>query len=145
MKKILLCMAILIFSSGIAKADYSYSVDGRNITFVDDEFKFYENSSVLSKEQVQQLFPDCEIILISRFNFEKKYFMKNSIFKTKKILLLNDTNRTFHGFEIYPLSSRVELKKGEKIGALKALINIYGKKNTRLKHPGGDEFEIVVK
>lgn len=145
MKKFLLCLGLLFLSFQCAFADYAFSVDERNITFVDDEFKFYENSTPLTKEQVQQLFPDYEIILISHFNFEKKYFMKNSVFKTRKVLLLNDTNRTFHGFEIYPTSSRVELKKGEKQGALKALINIYGKKNTRLKHQGGDEFEIVVK
>ena len=145
MKKILFCLGLFILLAGVANADYNLNIGARNITFVDDEFKFYENSTCLTKEQVQELFPDYEIILISSFNFDKKYTLKNSTFNTKKILLLNDTNRTFHGFEIYPNASRVEYKKGEKIGALKALIMVHGRKNVRLKHPGGDEFEIVVK
>ena len=65
--------------------------------------------------------------------------MKNSLFKTRKMLLLNDRKRTFHGFEIYPLTSR------DKEYGIKSLITVFGKKNVRLKHPGGDEFEIVVK
>ena len=145
MKKILFCLGLLLLTSTCAFADYNLNIDNRNITFVDDEFKFYENETCLTKEQVQELFSDYEVILISDFDADKKYKLKNSAFNSKKILLLNDTNRTFHGFEIYPWASRVEFKKGEQIGALKALITVHGNKNVRLKHSGGDEFEIVVR
>ena len=64
--------------------------------------------------------------------------------KEKKVLLLNDTIRTFHNFFIYPLSSRNDFQEF-KNGEIKSLITIYGNKNVRLKHEGGDEFEIVVK
>ena len=40
------------------------------------------------------------------------------------------------------LKGCTNLLKNEQI---KSLITIYGKKNVRLKHEGGDEFEIVVK
>ena len=93
---------------------------------------------------MQALFPDYQIILISKFDKDKKYKIKNSIFGTKKVLLLNDKTRTFHNFFIYPTSSRSEFKEF-KNGEIKSLITIYGKKNVRLKHEGGDEFEIIVK
>ncbi|MBR2068513.1 MAG: hypothetical protein IJ877_02000, partial [Candidatus Gastranaerophilales bacterium] len=60
-------------------------------------------------------------------------------FKSKKILLLNDTERTFHLFYIYPEASRYTDCK------VKSLITIHSKKNVRLKHSGGDEFEIIVR
>ena len=44
----------------------------------------------------------------------------------------------------YTTSSRDEFQEF-KNGEIKSLITIYGKKNVRLKHEGGDEFEIVVK
>ncbi len=141
MKKIFI--ALMLFLSAFALADYSFTKDGRNIKFADDELKFYEGDIVLNENQVKEMFKDYEIIKISRFDKNKKYEIKNSPFKSRKILLFNDTNRTFHGFEIYPISSR-DMFEG-KYGAIKSLITIYGKKNTRLKHEGGDEFEIVVK
>ena len=70
--------------------------------------------------------------------------MKNSFFGKKKILLLNDRNRTFHLFYIYPESAR-DSYKDKKAGEIKSLITVYGKKDVRLKHSGGDEFIIVVK
>ncbi len=130
-------------------SNYEFFVDSRFIGFNNDELKFYElkgkDSRLLSNQEVQEIFPDYEIILISKFDKNKKYKMKNSLFKTRKILLLNDTNRTFHKFFVYPESSRNSLEKGLKEGMIKSLITIYGKKNVRLKHFGGDEFEVVVK
>ena len=99
----------------------------------------------LDENEVRELFPDYEIILISDFDKNKKYFMKNSLFKSKKILLLNDTRRTFHMFYIYPISSRNQVNSDDKDYKVKSLITVYGKKNVRLKHFGLDEFEIVVK
>lgn len=145
MKKYFILFSILMFSfMQNAYADCTFEKDGRNITFVEDELKFYENSVELSKDEVQKLFPDYEIITIKHFDKNKKYTLKNKYFNKRKILLLNDTPRTFHLFYIYPETARVQygnLKEGE----IKSLILLRGKKNVRLKHFGGDEFEIVAK
>ena len=98
----------------------------------------------LTQQEVQNLFPDYKIVTISDFDKNKKYKMKNSLFGKKKILLLNDRNRTFHLFYIYPISARDSFKD-KKPGEIKSLFTVYGKKNVRLKHSGGDEFEIVVR
>ena len=141
MKKFLLLCSLMLCASALA---HDFKMDEKTITYNPDTLKFYENSIVLSKEEVQEMFPDYEIILVSKFDKQRKYTLKNSLFKSKKVLLLNNDTRTFHNFFIYSLSSRDEFQ-GYKNGEIKSLITIYGKKNVRLKHAGGDEFEIVVK
>ena len=141
MKKFLFVVSLMLFLNAFA---YEFDYKERTITYNPDTLKFYENSIVLSKDEVTEIFSDYEIILISKFDKERKYTLKNSLFKSKKVLLLNDKTRTFHDFFIYPTSSRNEFKEF-KNGEIKSLITIYGKKNVRLKHQGGDEFEIVVK
>ena len=141
MKKILLSLSLMLSFSAFA---YDFNIGEREFSYNPDTLKFYESSITLSTDEVKALFPDYEIVLISKFDKERKYYTKNSIFGTKKILLLNDDTRTFHNFFIYPTSSRNEFQEF-KNGEIKSLITIYGKKNVRLKHEGGDEFEIVVK
>lgn len=144
MKKVLLFLALLLFNYP-AFANYDFTMNGRNITYNEDRLKFYENNEELSVLEVQKLFPEYEIILISKFNQNKKYKINNSLFKSKKVLLLNDENyRTFHLFYIFPESSRDEFQNFKK-GEIKSLITIYGKKNVRLKHSGGDEFILDVR
>ena len=144
MKKFLfLFMALLLSSS--AFANYDFIINNRNISYNEDELKFYENNKLLDENEVRELFPDYDIVLISDFDKNKKYYMKNSLFKSKKILLLNDTRRTFHLFYIYPISSRNQINSDDKDYKVKSLITVYGKKNVRLKDFGLDEFEIVVK
>ncbi len=129
--------------------NYEFFAGEKLVGFNNDELKFYEikgkSSRILSKDEIKKMFPEYEIILISEFDKNKKYYLKNSLFKSKKILILNDTNRTFHKFFVYPESSRNPLDIGLKEGMVKSLITVYGKKNVRLKHFGGDEFEVVVK
>lgn len=141
MKKILSILAVSFLSASVFA--YDFVIQDRQINYNVDTLKFYENSILMEDSEVQKLFPEYQILYISDFDKNKKYFMKNSAFGTKKILLLNDTNRTFHRFFIYPESSRNEVIKGQ--DDIKSLITVYGKKNVRLKHEGGDEFEIVVK
>ena len=141
MKKVFLVLSLML---GLNSFAHEFNIGEREFSYNPDTLKFYESSVTLSDEEVQVLFPDYEIILISKFDKEKKYKIKNSLFGVKKILLLNDDIRTFHNFYVYPISSRNEFKEF-KNGEIKSLITIYGKKNVRLKHEGGDEFEIVVK
>ena len=141
MKKLFLTSALMLSFSSFA---YDFNIGEREFSYNPDTLKFQESSITLSAEEVKTLFPDYEIILISKFDKEKKFHIKNSLFGAKKVLLLNDDTRTFHNFFIYPISSRNEFQEF-KNGEIKSLITIYGKKNVRLKHSGGDEFEIVVK
>ena len=128
-----------------AFANYELKFDNRTVVFNEDELKFYENNELLTKEQVQELFPDYEIVLISEFDRNKKYSMKNKRMTQKKVLLLNDEKfRTFHLFYVYPTVSRSEFQN-YKNGEIKSLITIHGKKNVRLKHFGGDEFVFDVR
>ena len=145
MRKILLSLFALFLLSNATFASYVFQIQNRTITYQEDELKFYENDKLLAPEEVNKLFPEYNLLLISDFDKNKKYKMKNSMFGTKKILLINDRNRTFHKFFIYPESSRNQIDKNDKNCAIKSLITIYGKKNARLKHEGGDEFEIIVK
>ena len=141
MKKFLLSLSLMLVFNALA---YDFNIGEREFSYNPDTLKFQEGSITLSKDELSALFPDYEIILISKFDKDKKYTIKNSLFGSKKVLLLNDDTRTFHNFFIYPISSRNEFKEF-KNGEIKSLITIYGKKNVRLKHMGGDEFEIVVK
>lgn len=141
MKKLLISALLLLGCSAFA---YDININDRIITYNPDTLKFYENSITLSAQEVSDLFPDYQLILISKFDKNKKYEIKNSLFKSKKVLLLNDDTRTFHRFFVYPETSRNDFQEF-KNGEIKSLITIYGKKNVRLKHEGGDEFEIVVK
>ena len=141
MKKLFLTLSLML---GFGAFAYDFNIGEREFSYNPDTLKFYESSITLSSDELKTLFPDYEVVLISKFDKDKKYEMKNSIFGTKKVLLLNDDTRTFHGFYIYPTSSRDEFKEF-KNGEIKSLITVYGKKNVRLKHSGGDEFEIVVK
>ena len=141
MKKLFLTLSLML---GFGAFAYDFNIGEREFSYNPDTLKFQEGSVTLSADEVKALFPDYEIILISKFDKEKKYTLKNSLFGAKKILLLNDDTRTFHNFFVYPISSRNEFKEF-KNGEIKSLITIYGKENVRLKHSGGDEFEIVVK
>ncbi len=144
MKKIIFSVLLTLFMSPVF-ANYDLKFDSRTITFNEDELKFYENGALLSKDDVQKLFPDYEIVLISQFDKDKKLKISNKRMKQKKILLLNDEKyRTFHLFYIYPTVSRSEFQN-YKNGEIKSLITVHGKKNVRLKHFGGDEFILDVR
>jgi len=138
MKKIISLFAFLMLLNCAFALDFEYN--NKKLEYNVDTLKFSSNGKILTTQEVKDIFPEYEVILISQFDNDKKYKMKNSLFKSKKVLLLNDTKRTFHLFEISPSASRYEQNN-----EIKSLITIYGKKNVRLKHQGGDEFEIVVK
>lgn len=145
MKKIIVSLFGLFLLSGISFAKYEFQINDRNIVYQEDELKFYENNELMKPSEVNKLFPDYELFLISDFDKNKQLKIKNKQFQAKKILLINDTNRTFHKFFVYPESSRNSIDKNDKDCKIKSLITIYGKKDTRLKHEGGDQFEIIVK
>jgi len=136
MKKIILTTLSLLCLSAFC---YTFKYQDNQLTYDENTLKFYEGDRVLTVQEVKDIFKDWEVITISQFNDKKKLKVKNSLFKSKKVLLLNDTNRTFYEFYIYPKTSRYQDER------IKSLITIHGKKNVRLKHSGGDEFEITIK
>lgn len=136
MKKIILTLSLLLLSSVFA---VPITYNGHILNYDENTLKFYEDDALLDVQDLKKIFTDYEIILVSQFNENKKLKIKNSFFKSKKILLLNDTKRTFYLFYIYPEASRYSDPQ------IKSLITVHGKKNVRLKHAGGDEFELIVK
>ena len=135
MKKAFLTILMLLSFSVFA---YDFTFEDKKINFNQEEFKFYQNSNLLTKGEVAKIFPEYEIITISQFDKNRKFYLKNKAFNSKKVLILNDRNRTFPNYNIYPISAR----DNENI---KSLITIYGKKDIRILHPSGDKFEIIVK
>lgn len=53
----------------------------------------------LDFQSIQQLFEDVEIIKISKIDSDNKTWIHKPLFKKKEILLLNDTDRFFHGIK----------------------------------------------
>jgi len=136
MKKIVLTILLLMISNAFC---CTFKYQDNQLYYDENTLKFYENDRLLTTNEVKNIFKDYEVILISQFDENKKLRIKNSFFKSKKVLLLNDTQRTFYEFYIYPESARYTDSR------IKSLITVRGKKNVRLKHSGGDEFEITIR
>ncbi len=87
------------------------TLDGRLIACHNADLKlfemFVENGKLveheLTQEQIQQLFPDVEIVKISDFK-NKQITICKKPFKTKEFLLLNDTDEFFYKYSFKPRS-----------------------------------------
>lgn len=65
----------------------------------------------LEIEELKTIFPDVEIIKISRFK-NNKLTIKKPLFKKKTVLLVNDTDEYFHKYFVSPESSANKNIKG---------------------------------
>src|SRR5699024_9469228 len=65
----------------------------------------------LEIEELKTIFPDVEIIKISRFK-NNKLTIKKPLFKKKTVLLINDTDEYFHKYFVSPESSANKNIKG---------------------------------
>ena len=65
----------------------------------------------LEIEELKTIFPDAEIIKISRFK-NNKLTIKKPLFKKKTVLLVNDTDEYFHKYFVSPESSANKNIKG---------------------------------
>ena len=65
----------------------------------------------LEIEELKMIFPDVEIIKISRFK-NNKLTIKKPLFKKKTVLLVNDTDEYFHKYFVSPESSANKNIKG---------------------------------
>lgn len=65
----------------------------------------------LEIEELKTIFPDVEIIKISRFK-NNKLTIKKPLFKKKTVLLVNDTDEFFHKYFVSPESSANKNIKG---------------------------------
>lgn len=74
------------------------------LTFENNDFVSRE----LSKEEVQYLFPDVEIILVSEFK-NNEITIESPIFRRRAYMILNDTDRDFYKyqFEYYKPSNNI--------------------------------------
>lgn len=126
-------------------SDYEFVFNGRLITCHNAELKIYElvyngknfEEKQLTDEQIQEIFPNAEIIKISQFNQDKKLTVKKHFLKKKDFLLLNDTNKYFHKYSFQPQSVKFSpvggLFKASSIGKI------------TFSHFGQDKYIIYVK
>ncbi len=92
-------------------SDYEFLFNGRLISCHNADLKFFElvyNGKIfeekeLSQGQVQEIFPDAEIILISHF-VDNKTTVRKPAFQKKNFLLLNDTDKYFYKYSFSPQS-----------------------------------------
>ena len=76
----------------------------------------------LTKQEVQRLYPEYEILLISDFR-DNKIVLKKPFFETQKYILLNDTDKSFYKYSYKPskvaskdhLNNFITVKRGGKI------------------------------
>lgn len=110
------------------KCDKPAFQSGSNFEFIDDKKLIAVDSASLkyskiifdgSKfiqipleiEELKTIFPDVEIIKISRFK-NNKLTIKKPLFKKKTVLLVNDTDEYFHKYFVSPESSANKNIKG---------------------------------
>lgn len=87
------------------------TLDGRLIACHNADLKIFEmtmeNGKLIEKElsekEIQEIFPDVEIIKISQFKNNQISVCKKP-FKNKEILLLNDTDESFYKYSFKPRS-----------------------------------------
>ncbi len=126
-------------------SDYEFVFNGRLITCHNAELKIYElvyngknfEEKQLTDEQIQEIFPNAEIIKISQFNQDKKLTVKKHFLKKKDFLLLNDTKEYFHKYSFHPQSVKIS-----PVGGLFKVSSI-GK--ITFSHFGQDKYTIYVK
>ncbi len=110
------------------KCDKPAFQSGSNFEFIDDKKLIaVDNASLkyskiifdgskfiqipLEIEELKTIFPDAEIIKISRFK-NNKLTIKKPLFKKKTVLLVNDTDEYFHKYFVSPESSANKNIKG---------------------------------
>ena len=68
MRKLFLILALMFSFNAFA---YEFNIGEREFSYNPDTLKFYESSITLSADELKALFPDYEIVLISKFDKEK--------------------------------------------------------------------------
>ena len=82
-----------------------YGINSHDLKFI----KYYYNngeikSKILRENEVQELYPDYEIVKISQFK-NNEITINKKIFTKKKIILLNDTPNSFYKYSYKPAST----------------------------------------
>lgn len=85
------------------KTDYEFIKNGLLVSVNNNELKYTKivytengfEEVTIPYQELQYLFPDAEIIKMSKFE-QNKYWTKKSLFNKKKILLVNDTKKFFY-------------------------------------------------
>ncbi len=125
------------------KSNFEFIKDGKLIGVDNAGLKYYEitydekNKKFveipLCEKSLQKLFPKAEIIKISQFK-NNEITVKKQLFKDKKILLLNDTDKYFNKYSYSPKNvQKTDIKGLIKISHLgKIKFSLYGDKKTML-------------
>lgn len=104
--------------------DYEFIRNGKLYGVNNNELKFYEiiyngeyfEEIPIGADEIQNLFPDTELIRLSQIDSDHKMWLSKPIFKKKDFLFINDSNKSY-----YKLTPRVKkLQQSE----IKGLITI---------------------
>lgn len=93
----------------LLRSNYEYIKDGRLFGVDNNKLKYYEvtiknglmREKPLNETELQELFPNVEIVPISDF-INDEYSTEKKAFRKKRILLFNDTDRTFSKYSYKP-------------------------------------------
>ena len=116
-------------------SDCEFIKNGTLVSVNNNELKYTKiiksengfEETLLSEEEIQSIFPDCEIIKMSKFQ-NNKYFLRKKLFAKKNILLLNDTKKFFYN----PICLNTKAQNSE----IKGLITIHRYGKYHFKHFG---------
>lgn len=98
---------------------YEFLYSGKLIAYNGHLLKFFElnfngedfESKELTKEQVQFLFPDVRIILVSEFK-DNEITIESPIFRKRAYMILNDTDRDFYKYQFEYYKANDNIFKG---------------------------------
>ena len=125
------------------KSNFEFIKDGKLIGVDNAGLKYYKinydnktkkfEETPLCEKSLQELFPKAEIIKISQFK-NNEITVKKQLFKDKKILLVNDTDKYFHKYSYSPKNvQKTDIKGLIKISHFgKVKFSLYGDKETML-------------
>ncbi len=122
-------------------SDFEFIKDNQLFAVDNASLKYYkvvyQNSNFvqvqLTEEELQQVFPNAEIIKISQFH-NGKLIVNKKLFKNKEILLVNDTDKYFHKYSFNPSKIQKTDVKGllkiEKFGKIE--FSLFGENENKL-------------
>lgn len=111
------------------ECEYEFIYNGHLMGYSDRYLKFFDitfndgeiNKRELSKEEVQAMLPNYEIVMISEFSKKTNAYKIKKGFGNLKLLILNDTDSTFDGYRF--TSGNAEFEQYDLRGFIKVTKN----------------------
>lgn len=127
----------------VLNSNYEFLKDGKLIAIDNNNLKYYQvvysdgqfEQVPLCDEQLHTIFPRAEIVKISQFK-DNTYEVKRGFFESKRLLLVNDTDRKF--FKYSYKHPRVQ------ICDVKGLVHLNKYETIKFSHYGDEEGALTI-